>query len=491
MAEAAQPTLGAGVETPRATGGPADPADKSRREFRSFLRSVGLLAGGRQFAALAFVGVVLVLPNVGLPRVVEQFLWAYYGSLIMTSVGGLGFERAAALAVARNGGDARLALVPLTVLRIATVPFEVAGLWLVMKFVGVTLPIPTFIATVVWIVGIQIQLPAFSALRTVDRRAVEPTIWVGMRLLEAPLLLGLAARGASSAVLVGMVAIVELAGGVVAMCELPGRWSLRSWRPSELDLRWRTMSAFALIELVGIAYLRADLLLVGRILGPTVGAAYGLLSRLLDGILGIQNSISLWLFADSTQRSAAGDDLSASPIRERSLVLFPRAAAAFALGAIVCAPVLGSLVTAIAPTIDTLRILLVALPFFVVSAIETFTRSAGGKNRGVLVVVGLGLAVNIGLNVFLLSTIGLVGAGWALLGSECVQVLLLYGTASVGERRLLRRTVRDVFACGVLLLTVALAANLAAPFVAGVAAMVMLGFLGAGLRSKVPAPRIV
>ena len=43
-----------------------------------------------------------------------------------------------------------------------------------------------------------------------------------------------------------------------------------------------------------------------------------------------------------------------------------------------------------------------------------------------MAVLTAGLVVNVGLNLLLLSTIGLTGAGWALLGSECVQVVLLY-----------------------------------------------------------------
>ena len=134
-----------------------------------------MLAGGRQIAALAFVGVVLAFPNVGRPAVVEQFLWAYYGCLIMTSVGGLGFERAAGLAVARNGGNGRAALVPLLVLRLATIPLEALGLWLVVRFVGVELPMPTFLVTVVWILGIQLQLPPSACCpRAGDGRSNRP-----------------------------------------------------------------------------------------------------------------------------------------------------------------------------------------------------------------------------------------------------------------------------------------------------------------------------
>ena len=126
------------------------------REFRSFLQSVGLLAGARQLAALVFVGVVLVLPNLGRPIAVEQFLWAYFGMLILTSVGGLGLERGAGLAVANGEGDARAALAPLLVVRLASAPLQVLGLWVVLAFVGVSLPPAAFLGAVVWILAVQV-----------------------------------------------------------------------------------------------------------------------------------------------------------------------------------------------------------------------------------------------------------------------------------------------------------------------------------------------
>ena len=444
-----------------------------------------MLAGGRQIAALAFVGVVLALPNVGRPAVVEQFLWAYYGCLIMTSVGGLGFERAAGLAVARNGGNGRAALVPLLALRLATIPLEALGLWLVVRFVGVELPMPTFLVTVVWILGIQLQLPAFSVLRASGRRSVEPATWLVIRLVEAPLLLGLAAGGAGSFALVASVAAVECVGAGFAMWTVPGRWQWQSWRFTELELPWRTMSAFALIEVVGIAYLRADLLLVGRVLGPATGAAYGLLSRLIDGILGVQNSVGLWLFADAARRSETGDDVASSPIRTRSLVVFPRLAVTCSLIGIVVAPILGHLVPSLEPTIDTLRILLVVLPFFVLSAVETFTRSAAGRNRGIVAVLTAGLAVNVGLNLFLLSTIGLTGAGWALSGSECAQVVLLFGFSTTHERRLLRRVLPEVFGWGAALLLLVIGMNLGLAPLVGLAFVIFLaGGVTAAVRTR-------
>ena len=79
------------------------------RNTGSFARSCSpwVCSPAPPLAALVFVAVVLALPNLGRPIAVEQFLWAYFGMLILTSVGGLGLERGAGLAVANGEGDAQ------------------------------------------------------------------------------------------------------------------------------------------------------------------------------------------------------------------------------------------------------------------------------------------------------------------------------------------------------------------------------------------------
>jgi len=447
------------------------------REFRSFLQSVGLLAGARQLAALVFVGVVLVLPNLGRPIAVEQFLWAYFGMLILTSVGGLGLERGAGLAVANGEGDARAALAPLLVVRLASAPLQVLGLWVVLAFVGVNLPSAAFLGAVVWILAVQVQLPAFAALRGVGNRTTEPLVWITVRCVEAPVLLGLAAAGAGSAVLVGAVAVIECGGAAWSLACLPGHWRFGDFRIRRgARLSWRTVGAYAIVEALAVAYLRVDLLLVGRILGPTIGAAYGLLSRILDGLIGVQNSVNFWLFADTVRRQTTGG-AGASPIRAKSLVVFPRIAVVAVLPAIVCAAWLGDLVPSLAPSIPTLRLMLVAFPFLVVGAIELYARSGEGRNQAVIAVTVLGLIVNVGLNVVLLSTLGLVGAGWALVGSEVVQVIVLWAVAREHERAMLRGVLCEVLLCGGLLLVVAVSLNAAFIPLAVVAAVALVGGL--------------
>ena len=91
-----------------------------------------------------------------------------------------------------------------------------------------------------------------------------------------------------------------------------------------------------------------------------------------------------------------------------------------------------------------------------------------------MAVLTAGLAVNVGLNLFLLSTIGLTGAGWALLGSESAQVVLLFGFSTTHERRLLRRVLPEVFGWGAALLLLAIGMNLGLAPLVGLAFVIFL-----------------
>ena len=192
------------------------------------------------------------------PAAVEQFLWAYYGCLIMTSVGGLGFERAAGLAVAterrERPGRARCRS---WASGWRTSPVGGAGpLAGGPQFVG-DRPPPWPPSWRRWSgsSASRLQLPAFSALRSM-RAADDRT--------------GDVARDASrrGAVLLGLAAAARDRYSVTSASRsssvrvrrwrwpaFPDAGGRQSLRFTSAGAPWRTMSAFALIEVVGIAYL--------------------------------------------------------------------------------------------------------------------------------------------------------------------------------------------------------------------------------------------
>jgi len=278
------------------------------------------------------------------------------------------------------------------------------------------------------------------------------------------MLLGAAAAGAGATTMIVFLAALELGGTLRLMAAIehldsarPGSersGSVSKVRPGTSGVRsWRRVVALAGIETVGLLYLRADLLLVGHLLGAGPGATYGLLYRVVDGAGGAAGTASLWLFAEAAARRGNGDE--PGSIRVRSLRVFPAVACAAAAAAVIGAGALGSLVPRFASEIGTLRLLIAAVPLLVWNSLELHFRAARGRHAGVLTIGVVALITNVLLCVALVGDHGLRGAAIALLGAELVQTIALVASARPGERRIL--THGGLLACAGCALLVAIA----------------------------------
>ncbi len=457
-------------------------------DFGGFLRSAGKLAVARQVSALCLIGVVFVLPALTSRAVATDFVWSYFAMLTLTSLLGLGLERLAATVVgARDDVTVGRALAPVLLVRMLTAPFAAVGLWAVLAFVGVHLSSAAWWATMLWITAGLIGPVLFGALRAAGNSNVEPALMLGVRAFQAMVLAGLAVAGATTATLVLAVALLETAGVVVA-CHCVG--SIRDLTTGVSE--WRRLPlrrAFALagIDVVGLVNLRADLLLVGHMLGAVPGATYGLLYRAVDGFNGVVGSAGLWLYAESSNERDGGTD--PSGLRARSLAVLPRFGLALGVIVVLAAGAAGELVPRLAPETDTLRLLAAAFPLLTVNAVELHVRSGRGRNREVLAVNTITLAVNIPLSIGLIAAFGLPGAAAALVVSELLQAALLWCSASGSERALVGRALATAVLGAAFLLVTALALAGARPV------LLVVGLIGSGLviagRVRKPTRRAV
>jgi len=423
-------------------------------DFGGFLRSAGKLALARQFSALCLIGVVFVLPALTTKSVATDFVWSYFAMLTLTSLLGLGLERlAATVAGARGDRSLASAVAPVLVVRISTVPLAAVGLWAVLAFVGVQLSSAAWWATMLWITAGLMGPVLFGGLRAAGNSNVEPAVMLAVRATQALALAALAVAGAATAILVTTVALLECAGIAVASSHL-GRLrefltGAHKWR----DLPLRRAFALAGIDVVGLLNLRADLLLVGHILGSVTGATYGLLYRAVDGFNGVVGSAGLWLYAESSNDRDGGAD--PSGLRARSLAVLPRFGVALAVFVVLAAGAAGEVVPRLAAETDTLRILAAAFPLLTVNAVELHVRSGRGRNREVLTVNVITLLVNVPLSILLIDNFGLPGAAAALAFSELLQASLLWCSASRDERTLVGRALATAVLGAVLLLLTA------------------------------------
>jgi len=388
-------------------------------DFGDVLKSAGALSLGRQVGSLAFMGAVLVLPAIAARPVVDDFIWAYFASLFLSSILNLGLERVVGPLVARNDGALLPnVLRPVLVARLYSAPVTVAALWILYRFVDVHLPLAAWGASLAWVVAIQVQGVAFAGLRAGGRRQVEPRLALLSRLVEAGFLIALALAGAPISVLIGAMAIVEVAVAVAAARSLGRTGGLPEKEVGTLP--WRTMSVYALIEFVAFAYLRVDMALVGNILGSGPGATYGLIYRVIDALTGVSTPVILLLFPYAAKLVASGEGL--RDIRERAFRLLPAAAVVLSVAVLVLAAPLAAAVPRFGEGVPALRILLIAVPLSFLNALELHFRSAEGRNGEVMAIAAAVLAVNVLLNLYLIPRHGLNGAAWALCLTEAFQL---------------------------------------------------------------------
>ncbi|MSO79887.1 MAG: hypothetical protein EXQ79_09830 [Acidimicrobiia bacterium] len=426
--------------------------------FGSHLGATARAIAGRQGGALLLVAAVLALPTLAARVVVTEFTWAYVGMLTLTSLLGLGVERLAMLHVAQRGTQSAAdAVRPLVVVRLVTAPIAALALWLLLRFVHVDLPFIAAGFTVVWIVVAQVLVVAAAGLRAIGNTRAEPLVTAITRGSQALALLGLGAAGVGVAGLVAALASIEM----LAALALMGALGVGSWRrpPESLMVRspggWRRAVSLAGIETVGLCYLRADLLLVGHVLGAAAGATYGLLYRVVDGAGGAAGTASLGLFVAAAAGRDGGDQRDG--VRARSLAVMPVVAGAIALIAVVAAGPLGDVIPRLGHETGTIRLLMAATPLLVWNALELHVRAARGRHGGVLGIGIVVFVVNLGLCICLVNAHGLAGAAVALLGTEVLQSTLLVAGSTRSECKFVRSTVGVAAAVTAGLLVVAAA----------------------------------
>jgi hypothetical protein len=253
------------VGTPVQSTGP-----EPRLSFRTFLEAAGKLAVARQVSGLVFVVAVLTLPGLTTRATSTDFVWAYFAMLTLTSLLGLGLERLAGTVTAERGEQPLAsALGPVLAARAMTSPLAAASLWVLFAFVGVHVAGVAWGATFVWIVAGLFGPLVFAALRVVGNSSAEPIIMVSVRAVQAAGLITLAVAGAGLSTMLVPIAALEVLGVVIAL-RMVGSWrQYRAGLVAVVSLPVRRGAALAGIEVVGLFNLRADLLLIGRILGAT------------------------------------------------------------------------------------------------------------------------------------------------------------------------------------------------------------------------------
>ena len=245
--------------------------------------------------------------------------------LTLTSLLGLGLERLAGT-VSAERGEASLsgALAPALAARFCTLPLAASSLWVLLTFVGVQLTLAAWRATFVWICAGLFGPLVFAVLRVIGNSTAEPVAMLSIRFMQAAAVAGLASAGAGVTPMAWTVAVLEVVGVLWGLRVVGAVRDMRHGFTRMRALPLRRGAMLAGIDVVGLLNLRADLLLVGRLLGAGPGAIYGLLYRVVDVFSGLVGSAGIWLYAESANGNDGGED--SRGIRARSLLSRPASA---------------------------------------------------------------------------------------------------------------------------------------------------------------------
>jgi O-antigen/teichoic acid export membrane protein len=343
-------------------------------------------------------------------------LWAYFAQLLVSSVLDLGLERYAASAVAASDDRSSARIVGTVVWsRLVTAPMTPLALGLVLTVVRVHLGATGWAALVVWTLAVQWQGSLFAALRGRGDVRIEATTVLLGRLVQCAAVVVGGIAGADAVMLLALVAAVDVAMAARAWLGASRRIGVSYGdRPP-----YRLLATYTLLEVLVFAYLRADLLIVGRLLGAGTGATYGLAYRFVDALVALSTPALLVLFAHSSEVAARGAGV--DEVRRRVHGLLPHFGVLFAAGAIASVGVLSHVVPRIGDAEAALRILLAVVPMTYLIAAEALMLSAEGRNRSVLRVAATALAANVALNVVFVPHYGMVGAAVVLAVCELGQ----------------------------------------------------------------------
>jgi O-antigen/teichoic acid export membrane protein len=386
------------------------------------VRSAIRLTIARQVAALILMCAVLVLPRLVSREVFDGFMWLYFSVLFLSSILNLGLERAVAPVINRAGDTGPPgAATPLLLARFVTLPLTALSLTVLLRVVGVQVPFGAWCAGLVWVFAVQVQGVPLAALRATSTTRLEAVAAVVSRTAQGLSLLLLAWMGAGLTSLVGALAAIEVAATLVVTGAMHVDW--RQARQFTRDLPWRLLVAYTAVELVAFSYLRVDTVIVGAIVGPSAGATYTLVYRVVDALVALATPSLLLLFPRAVSIVASGGQLDA--LRRRTGLLVPRLALLVAVATMIGCGLVARSVPRFDEGLETLRLLIVSVPLYLFSATELHLRSAEDRNGQVLWLGLATLCLNVALNIWFVHALGLPGAAWALIVAETLQVVAL------------------------------------------------------------------
>jgi O-antigen/teichoic acid export membrane protein len=171
-------------------------------------------------------------------------------------------------------------------------------------------------------------------------------------------------------------------------------------------------------------YFRIDQLMLQKMAPDVEAGLYYTATRVYEYSLNISSAFITAAFPVLVGQAALSLTRARAGI-QRSFDFLTLMAIPVAVGVYVLAPHAVRLVSsnpAYAPAAGTVQVLIVAAAFSYLTSLMAYLLVAIDRQRDTLLVNGLILAVNVGLNLYLIPRKGAVGAAWATLATECLSL---------------------------------------------------------------------
>jgi len=189
----------------------------------------------------------------------------------------------------------------------------------------------------------------------------------------------------------------------------------------------KTSIPFAIIGIIALVYFKIDIIMLSVMKNDQMVGWYSAAYGLLAAFLFITEAYMLSVFP-ALSRSAVDAKKMLGFIWERSVkyLLVLSLFIAFLVGSLAQKLIVGIFSDSYLQSVKALQILIWTLPWIFVNAINMRVLYASNKQMQATVIVFFSMLLNVGLNFLLIPKYGFIGAAWATVTAEGVNVLLFF-----------------------------------------------------------------
>ena len=219
--------------------------------------------------------------------------------------------------------------------------------------------------------------------------------------------------------------VLALLAGIICSEIIPGFW--RGWKLTAFHFAMllKRTAPIAFMTLVGMLYQKLSLYMLSTMSSASSTGLFSAASRIVEASKIGHLAVFTVLYPVMAEASSGTSYRWINQFKRPWLFLVS-GAAALAVGLYVFAFPLVNLLygTGFSPAVVVLQLISWSLVPFTVNSILTLVFLSIGRENSIIITLGFSLVVMAGLNLWLIPSQGIIGAGWAVLAAETAQAVL-------------------------------------------------------------------